>query len=109
MISIVCQAAACLGIGAASLPARSIRADTLPPFEGVTASADSAKLIAAASDALHGMSGITVPMVVVRFSREKNVVLVELTPIESPRVKWNNLGGTVRILADGRRVILSRK
>jgi hypothetical protein len=44
-----------------------------------------------------------------RYRREERAVVVSLEPIPTPGVVWRNLAGTVRILADGRRVILARQ
>ena len=83
--------------------------DTLVRYANTTAASDSISLVAAADDALQGRSSVTVPMVVKRFVREKSAVLIELSPEPHPRVIWHNLAGTVRIMNDGRRVILSRR
>ncbi len=81
----------------------------LPRFEKVTSTSDSASVVAAANDALQGKSSISVPMVVVAIKRGKSETMVELKPVEDPRVVWTNLGGRVRILPDGKRIIVSRK
>ncbi|MHB1863763.1 MAG: hypothetical protein ACYCVL_12420 [Gemmatimonadaceae bacterium] len=43
-----------------------------------------------------------------RYRREGESVVIDLMADSLPRLKWLNAGGTVRILADGRRVILVR-
>ena len=82
--------------------------DTLPQFERVVAASDSSALVRAANDALQGKMGVEVPMLTTSFKREANAVLLSLRPQPTPGVVWRNLGGSVRILRDGRRVILSR-
>lgn len=83
--------------------------DTLPRFAAVTAAtSDSASLVTAADDALQGKFGITAPMVVIRFHRAPTGVEISLKPDETPGISWEHLGGTVRVLPDGRRAILRR-
>lgn len=81
----------------------------LPPFEKVRPSSDSVSLVRAADDALQGASSITVPMRVVRFHRSAGIVEVALVPQADSAVVWRNRGGTVRMLANGRRIIVSRQ
>jgi len=83
--------------------------DTLPRFAAVTSVArDSATLVAAADDALQGKFGITAPMIVTQFRRDGSGVEISMRPDTSRGVSWKDLGGTVRVLPDGRRVILRR-
>ena len=81
----------------------------LPMYRNITAASDSASLVAAASDALQGRLFVTVPMVVEGYRREPNSVVIDLAPVSAGTVQWRNIGGTVRILADGRRAILRRR
>ncbi|MHB2033320.1 MAG: hypothetical protein ACYCVE_08110 [Gemmatimonadaceae bacterium] len=62
----------------------------------------------AAIDALHGRVALPAPLVLKRYRREGESVVIDLMADSLPRLKWLNAGGTVRILADGRRVILVR-
>jgi hypothetical protein len=83
--------------------------DTLPRFADVTASsADSVKLVAAANDALQGKFGLQAPMVVTSFHRVQSSVVISMRPDSTPGIEWAHLGGTVRVLPDGRRVIVHR-
>ena len=83
--------------------------DTLAAFEDVRGvSGDSARHVAAATDALHGAVSIPAPLVVKDYRREDGSILIDLTADSLPRLKWTGAGGTVRILADGRRAILQR-
>ena len=83
--------------------------DTLPRFAAVTPAArDSASLVAAADDALQGKFGITAPMIVTRFQRGRSGAEISMKPDTTHGISWKDLGGTVRILSDGRRVILRR-
>jgi hypothetical protein len=83
--------------------------DTLPPFAAVTpTNSDSTGLVAAANDALQGKFGITAPMVVIAFRRTPDGVLISMKPDSTPGISWDHLGGLVRVLPDGRRVILRR-
>jgi hypothetical protein len=84
-------------------------ADTLPRYRDVTVKSDSAALVEAANDALQGLSSIEVPMRTTRYRHEERAVVVSLQPVPTPGVVWRNLAGTVRILEDGRRVLLSRE
>lgn len=86
--------------------------DTLPGYRDVRPSADSAALVQAADDALRGLLSIPVPFVVTHLRRERATAMVSLRPAEVPGttpVVWHGLAGTVRILADGRRVIVSQE
>lgn len=83
--------------------------DTLPPFGAVRpATSDSIRLVAAANDALQGKFGITAPMLVIAFRRTPEGVLISMKPDSTPGISWDHLGGLVRVLPDGRRVILRR-
>lgn len=89
--------------------ARTATADTLPPYRNVNgASRDSVELVKAASDALNGKSGIPLEFLVISFRRAHGRVTIDMKPQPIPNVVMHGAGGTVRILADGRRVILSR-
>lgn len=81
----------------------------IPMYGNITAASDSASLVAAASDALQGRLFVTVPMIVKGYRRETNSVLIDLAPVSPGPVEWRNLGGSVRILEDGRRIILARR
>lgn len=86
------------------------RSDTLPPYrDTVTTRSDSASDVRAANDALQGRHGVQVPMRTVRYLRSRGGIEVTLQPVTDSRVVWRNLGGTVRILPDGRRVIVERR
>jgi hypothetical protein len=82
--------------------------DTLPRFEQIVATSDSSALVRAANDALQGKMGVEVPMSVTSYRREGRSVVIALRPQPTPGVVWRNLAGSVRILEDGRRIILSR-
>ena len=83
--------------------------DTLEAFEEVRGvSSDSARHVLAAIDALHGAVAVPPPMVVKDYRREDRSILIDVAADSLPRLKWTGGGGTVRILADGRRAILSR-
>ena len=83
--------------------------DTLEAFDDVRGvSSDSARHVAAAIDALHGAVAIPAPLVVTDYRHDNGSVLVDLVADSLPRLKWTGAGGTVRILADGRRAILVR-
>jgi len=83
--------------------------DTLPRFAAVTPAArDSASLVAAADDALQGKFGIRAPMIVTRFQQDRDGVEISMKPDTTRGISWKDLGGTVRVLADGRRVVLRR-
>ena len=84
--------------------------DTLPQYEKTTAAtSDSVSLVAAADDALQGLSSVPVPMVVKKYVRGKSSVVIELQPAPNPKIRWHNRGGTVRIVKDGRRIVLARR
>jgi hypothetical protein len=85
------------------------QADTLPRYLDVTSRSDSAEVVRAVNDALQGLSSLEVPMRTTRYQRDKSTVVVSLEPIPTPGVVWRKLAGTVRVLSDGRRVILSRE
>lgn len=107
-----CSAAlvvAFVGLGAATRPAAAQSpADTLPRFGEVVARSDSVGLVQAAYDALEGRAGLEVPMRVIRMRQQGATAEVTMQPVETPGVVWRNYGGTVRILADGRRLIVAR-
>ncbi len=83
--------------------------DTLVAYGMARPASDSATIVRAVDDALQGESSITVPMETMQFARVGGAVIVTLRPVPTPGVVWHNLGGTVRLLADGRRVILGRQ
>ncbi len=90
--------------------AQVVSPDTLKQYAKTTpANADSLSLVAAAKDALQGMSSLEVPMIVEKYVREKTAVVIELRPAPDPKVVWLNRGGSVRILNDGRRVVVTRR
>jgi hypothetical protein len=83
--------------------------EVLPQFGQVTgASHDKISHIIAAKDALNGQSSFPPPLVVKTYKREGQSVVIDLVADSLPTVRWTNGGGTVRILSDGCRVILSR-
>ena len=83
--------------------------EVLPQFGQVTgASHDKASHIIAAKDALNGRSSFPPPLVVRTYKREGRSVVIDLVADSLPTVRWTNGGGTVRILSDGCRVVLSR-
>jgi hypothetical protein len=83
--------------------------EILPQFGQVTgATRDKASHIIAAKDALNGRLSFPPPLVVKTYKREGRSVVIDLVADSLPTVKWTNGGGTVRILSDGCRVILSR-
>ena len=83
--------------------------ETLPQFGKVTgATRDKASQINAAKDALNGRSSFPPPLVVKTYKREGRSVVIDLVADSLPTVRWTNGGGTVRILSDGCRIILSR-
>jgi hypothetical protein len=83
--------------------------ETLPGYGDVVATSDSGAVVAAAVDALRGASSVLVPMRATRYRREGRDAVVSLRPVPTPGVAWRGLGGTVRILPDGRRVIVARE
>lgn len=108
--------AACTSAGAQSTTLRQ-RADareqavpdTLPAYHQIRGtSRDRSALIAAVIDALHGRMAFPPPLVVNSFKREDRTVTIDMKADSLPRIRWRNGGGTVRILADGRRVIVRR-
>jgi hypothetical protein len=106
-------AAASVAVAALGLTPRQAMAqspaDTLPRYRDITVKSDSTLLVHAANDALQGLSSLEVPMRTTRYRHEERSVVVSLEPVPTPGVVWRNLAGTVRILEDGRRIILSRQ
>ena len=47
-------------------------------------------------------------MVVTAYRRVRTSVVISMEPDSTPGIEWVHLGGTVRVLPDGRRVILHR-
>jgi beta-lactamase regulating signal transducer with metallopeptidase domain len=88
---------------------RSTQPQPLPTYRDITTASDSVSLVSAAIDALTGQLSVTVPMVVRGYRREPHSVVIDLAPTPNESVEWHNLGGSVRILDDGRRIILSRQ
>lgn len=88
--------------------ARYEASETLPRFAAVRGEADSLALVRAANDALQGRSSVAVPMTTTHFLRQGRTAMVSLEPVPVPGIQWRGVGGTVRILQDGRRVIVSR-
>jgi hypothetical protein len=96
-------------IAGAQTPIAPSAQDTFPIFQGATgATKDSVRLVDAANDALQGRFGVEVPMQVTSFRRSRGGAELTLQPIKTPNAVWLKLAGTVRILPDGRRVILRR-
>lgn len=83
--------------------------ETLPRYGTVAGEADSLALVRAATDALQGRSSVAVPLVATYFRRQGNTAMVSLRPTPVPGLVWRNVGGTVRILGDGRRVVVARE
>lgn len=83
--------------------------ETLPRYGAIDIRSDSVALVRAADDALQGRSSMTVPMSMREFRRERRAVVISLQPVTRPGIEWRNLGGTVRILSDGRRLITARR
>ena len=82
----------------------------LPQFGQVTgATRDKAGHILAAKDAVNGRLSFPPPLVVKSYKREGRSVIIDLVADSLPTVRWTNGGGTVRIRADGCRVIVSRR
>ena len=83
--------------------------DTLPPYRDVRGtSRERTALVAAVVDALHGRLAYPPPLVLRSFRREGRTVMIDMVADSLPRIRWRNGGGTVHILADGRRVIVRR-
>ena len=83
--------------------------DTLPQYRDVRGtSRERTALIAAVVDALHGRLAYPPPLVLRSFRREGHTVTIDMVADSLPRIRWRNGGGTVHILADGRRVIVRR-
>ena len=83
--------------------------DTLPPYKQVQGtSRDSAEQVEAAVDALHGRLGFPPPLVLTSYRREGRSVVIDMRADSLPRLRFVNGGGTIRILEDGRRVIVAR-
>ena len=97
---------ACAGHSAA---ADTLVVDTLPRFDNTTAATyDTSAHIRAAKDALVGRSGFPPPLVLANYRREGTTVLVDLKADSLPTIRWRHAGGTVRIRADGCRIVLAR-
>ena len=83
--------------------------DTLPRYKHVTGiSRNRSAHVEAAIDALNGVAGLPAPLVVKHYRRDGKSVVVDMKADSLPRLRWHGSGGTVRILADGRRIILVR-
>lgn len=103
--------AAVAGVSAPGRVPAQAAPDTLPGYERVRPGSDSAALVRAADDALRGAMSMPVPLAVTRFRRERGSALIAMRPAPPPNttpVVWHGLAGTVRVLPDGRRVIVSR-
>jgi hypothetical protein len=97
------------GCGTASTSKEGASVEIVPQFGHVTgATRDRASHIAAAKDALNGLSSFPPPLVVKTYKREGRSVVIDLVADSLPTVRWTNGGGTVRIRGDGCRVILAR-
>ena len=108
----------------AQSPQREISAltlpDTLPPWgrelstTRLEVERDSAAIVPlveqvkAAIDALTGRASIPARLVLNGFRRDGRSVVVDLTADNLPQLAFHGAGGTVRILPDGRRIILAR-
>jgi hypothetical protein len=83
---------------------------TLPRYGQVVGTSDGATLVRAADDALPGRSSVTLPTLTTAYRREAGAAVVTLRPTGVlAGIAVPNAGGTVRILGDGRRVILPRE
>lgn len=83
--------------------------DTLPPYREIRGtSRDRSALVAAVVDALHGRIAFPPPLALKSFHRNGQSVTIDMMADSLPRIRWRNGGGTVRILSDGRRIILRR-
>ena len=83
--------------------------ETLPRYGAVSGGADSLALVRAANDALQGRSSVEMPMVTTYFRRQGLTAMLTLRPVPVPGLVLQHVGGTVRILGDGRRVVVSRR
>lgn len=83
--------------------------DTLARYKHVTGiSTNRSAHVEAAIDALNGDAGLPAPLKVKHYRRDGKSVVIDMKADSLPRLRWRGSGGTVRILADGRRVILVR-
>ena len=83
--------------------------DTLPPYGQIRGtSRDRKAVIAAVTDALEGRSGLPAPLVTKSYRRDGKDLVIDMVADSLPRVRFHGAGGTVRILEDGRRVIVAR-
>ena len=64
--------------------------------------------VRAAIDALTGRASVPARLVLNEYRREGRAVVIDLTAESFPQLVFKNAGGTVRILSDGRRVVLAR-
>jgi hypothetical protein len=83
--------------------------ETLPRYGAVSGEADSLALVRAANDALQGRASVELPMVTTYFRRQGQTAMLTLRPVPAPGIVWRDVGGTVRILSDGRRVVIARE
>ena len=94
--------------------------DTLPPWGGALSDSrieverDRAAIdplveqVRAVIDALTGRASIPARLVLNEYRREGRAVVIDVTAENFPQLVFRNAGGTVRILPDGRCVILAR-
>ncbi len=94
--------------------------DTLPPWgralsdtrlevqRDSTAIVPLVEQVKAAIDALSGRSSFPPLLALNEFHRDGGAVVIDLTAANLPRLNFIGAGGTVRILPDGRRIILAR-
>ena len=87
--------------------------ETLPRYGAVDAGSDSAAVVRAAADALQQRASVALPTFVARYEtsdeRGGRVAVVSLRPVPVPGLDVRGVGGTVRVLGDGRRVIVARE
>lgn len=64
--------------------------------------------VVAAMDALSGLASIPPRLKLNEYRREGSSVVIDLIANDLPKMRFLGAGGTVRILEDGRRIILAR-
>jgi hypothetical protein len=101
-------------------PSAMQRSDTLPPWgralsdTRIEVERDKFAIdplveqVRAAIDARTGRATVPARLVLNEYRREGRAVVIDLTAESFPQLVFKNAGGTVRILSDGRRVVLAR-